>query len=236
MLRLSGIRKSYAHPAGEVQVLTDVNAEVRCQQRVAIVGPSGSGKSTLLALLAGLDRPTGGRIELDGRDLGPLSERELTAFRARTLGIVFQQFHLMAHLTAQENVALPLRIAARDGGGSAKAAAAKAAEALAQVGLGHRLTHAPHELSGGECQRVAIARALVGEPPVLLADEPSGNLDTKTGEQVMSLLFELVAARGSTLVLVTHNEELAGRCDRRLVLGGGRLTEVGGAGARDHRT
>jgi putative ABC transport system ATP-binding protein len=221
MLRLTGVTKSYPHPAGAVPVLTGVNATIRRRERVAIVGPSGSGKSTLLALLAGLDRPSGGRIELGGVDLGTLPERALTAFRAKTLGIVFQQFHLMAHLTAVENVALPLRIAG--GAASAAEAATKAAGMLAQVGLGHRLTHAPHELSGGECQRVAIARALVGEPPLILADEPSGNLDTRTGEQVMSLLFELVAARGSTLVLVTHNDELAGRCDRRLVLGGGML-------------
>ena len=220
MLRLEGLVKSYPHPAGDVAVLRGVDAEIRRGERVAVLGPSGSGKSTLLALLAGLDRPTAGRVLVAGEDLGQLGERQLTAFRARSVGIVFQQFHLLAHLTARENVALPVRIA---GGADA---AARATEALTSVGLGHRLAHFPHELSGGECQRVAIARALVGRPPLLLADEPSGNLDARTGDQVMRLLFDLVAERGTTLVLVTHNEELARWCDRRLALGGGRLVDA----------
>jgi len=222
MLKLTNVRKSYPHPAGDVPVLVDVTASIARGERVAILGPSGSGKSTLLALLAGLDRPTSGTIEIAGADLGGLSERALTAFRARHLGIVFQQFHLMSHLTAHENVALPLRIA---GAPSPQAAAEPAAAALAAVGLGHRLTHFPHQLSGGECQRVAIARALVGRPPLILADEPSGNLDMKTGESVMHLLFDLAKEHGTTLILVTHNEDLATWCDRCLILADGRLVD-----------
>lgn len=217
MLSLEGLCKSYDHAAGPVPVLTDVNATIGAGERVAVIGPSGSGKSTLLALLAGLDRPTRGRVALLGEDIGTMDEERLTAFRARNLGIVFQQFHLMSHLTAAENVALPLRIA------GAPDAPAKAKEALARVGLGARLSHFPHELSGGECQRVAIARAMIGRPPLILADEPSGNLDAKTGDQVMRLLFDLVQAEKATLILVTHNEGLAAWCDRRLVLSQGRL-------------
>lgn len=217
MLSLKAVGKSYAHASGPVTVLTDVTAEVRSGERVAILGPSGSGKSTLLALLAGLDRPTQGSISILGQDIGRMDERALTAFRAKHLGIVFQQFHLMSHLTASENVALPLRIAGDHG------AADKAANALARVGLGARLTHFAHEMSGGECQRVAIARAMIGRPPLILADEPSGNLDVRTGNDVMRLLFDLVSEEKATLILVTHNEALAAWCDRRLTLGQGRL-------------
>jgi putative ABC transport system ATP-binding protein len=216
-LALKGLSKSYDHPAGPVPVLTDLSATVSKGERVAVIGPSGSGKSTLLSLLAGLDRPTAGQILLLSQDIGRMSERELTQFRARHLGIVFQQFHLMSHLTAAENVALPLRIAG-DGEATEKAAAS-----LDRVGLGQRLKHFPHELSGGECQRVAIARAMIGRPPLILADEPSGNLDARTGQQVMRMLFDLVQAEGATLILVTHNEELARWCDRRLTLSQGRL-------------
>lgn len=217
MLTLAALTKSYAHPSGEIPVLTGVTASVAAGETVAIIGPSGSGKSTLLSLLAGLDRPTSGKIELLGSDIGSMAERDLTGFRAKNLGIVFQQFHLMSHLSAVENVALPLKIA---GNATARERATKA---LSEVGLGHRLAHYPHELSGGERQRVAIARALVGRPPLILADEPSGNLDVKTGEQVMRLLFDLVKEQRSTLILVTHNEELARWCDRRLVLHQGQL-------------
>ncbi|MCX6108282.1 MAG: ABC transporter ATP-binding protein [Proteobacteria bacterium] len=220
MLKLSGLGKSYPHPSGAVTVLTGIDALIEDGERVAIIGPSGSGKSTLLALLSGLDQPTSGTIELAGKVLGSLSERELTAYRARYLGIVFQQFHLMGHLSALENVTLPLRIAGH------VEVEARAVKALQDVGLGHRLNHLPQQLSGGECQRVAIARAIVGEPPLILADEPSGNLDAKTGDQVMQLLFDLVRQRRSTLVLVTHNEHLASWCDRRLLLSGGHLVDV----------
>jgi putative ABC transport system ATP-binding protein len=219
-IELTDVKKSYAHPAGAVDVLSGVNARIERGETVAVLGPSGSGKSTLLSLLAGLDRADTGHVRLVSTDVGALTEKALTNFRARHLGIVFQQFHLLSHLSALENVALPLRLT-----GVAEART-RAAAALTQVGLGARLTHAPHELSGGECQRVAIARALVAEPDILLADEPSGNLDTKTGEQVMKLLFDLVKARGTTLVLVTHNEQLATWCNRRLTLSGGRLVPL----------
>ncbi len=217
VLSLSGVRKSYPHPAGEVEVLRGVDARFDRGETVAIIGPSGSGKSTLLSLLAGLDKPSGGAIHFLGREISQLSERDLTVWRAENLGIVFQQFHLMAHLTAAENAALPLDVR---GDRSARAAAA---QALTDVGLGHRQDHYPHEMSGGECQRVAIARALVVKPRLLLADEPSGNLDTKTGEHVMDLLFDLAKQKQTTLILVTHNELLAARCDRRLALSEGRL-------------
>lgn len=217
MLSLEGLCKSYDHAAGAVPVLSDVNAHIKAGEKVAVIGPSGSGKSTLLALLAGLDRPSQGKIALLGQDIGSMDESRLTEFRAQHLGIVFQQFHLMSHLTAAENVALPLRIAGDTD------APRKAGEALGRVGLGARLTHFPHELSGGECQRVAIARAMIGKPPLILADEPSGNLDAKTGDQVMRLLFDLVEAEKATLILVTHNDSLAAWCDRRLVLSQGRL-------------
>ncbi len=217
-LKLENLSKSYPHPAGEVRVLSGLNANIAPAERVAIVGSSGSGKSTLLALLAGLDRPTAGRVVVFGRDLTPLSECELTAWRAETLGIVFQQFHLMAHLTARENVALPLRILGQE------RAFERATAALTEVGLSSRQAHFPHQLSGGECQRVAIARALITKPKLLLADEPSGNLDSKTGTEVMQLFFDLAKNQRTTLILVTHNQELAGWCDRRLVLTGGTLT------------
>lgn len=219
-IELLDVKKSYAHPAGAVDVLSGVNVSINRGETVAVLGPSGSGKSTLLSLLAGLDRADTGQVRLVSTDVGALSERELTSFRARHLGIVFQQFHLLSHLSALENVALPLRLT------GVTAARERAAAALTQVGLGARLTHAPHELSGGECQRVAIARALVAEPDIILADEPSGNLDTKTGEQVMRLLFDMVKTRKTTLVLVTHNEHLAQWCDRRLTLSGGRLVPL----------
>jgi putative ABC transport system ATP-binding protein len=220
ILRVRGVTKSYAHATEPVEVLKGVDFEAEAAKTVAIVGPSGSGKSTLLSLLAGLDSPDQGSIEIGGKDLATLGEEALTRYRAAQLGIVFQQFHLMTNLTAHENVRLPLEIA-----GDAEADA-KAAKALVDVGLGGRGTHFPHELSGGECQRVAIARALVVKPPLLLADEPSGNLDTKTGEQVMRLLFDLVRDSRTALVLVTHNDELARRCDRRVTLTGGRLVQT----------
>lgn len=219
VLALARVEKSYPHPAGAVTVLKGVDARFGSGETVAVLGPSGSGKSTLLSLLAGLDRPTAGSIQLLGQELPSLSERELTALRSRHLGIVFQQFHLMAHLTAAENVALPLDLRGDDD------ARSEAAAALTAVGLGHRADHYPSQLSGGECQRVAIARALVVKPRLLLADEPSGNLDTRTGDHVMDLLFGLVRERGTTLILVTHNETLAQRCDRRLHLSDGRLVD-----------
>jgi len=218
VLSARDVHKHFATPAGTLEVLRGVDLEVAPGETVAVLGESGSGKSTLLALLAGLDVPTRGSVWIDGRDTAALSERELAALRARRIGIVFQSFHLMSGLSAEENVRLPLELR-----GDADAAA-RARAALEQVGLSARAAHLPARLSGGECQRVALARALVVEPGILLADEPSGSLDERTGEAVDDLLFDLVAKRGTALVLVTHSERLASRCSRRVRLAGGRLS------------
>ena len=217
ILRVRDLYKEFPQADGPLVVLRGLNLEVAAGETLAILGESGSGKSTLLALLAGLDSPTRGSIEVAGHELAALDEAQLAQFRARRLGIVFQQYHLIGGLTALENAALPLELA------GARDAAPRARAALERVGLGERLDHFPHELSGGECQRVAIARALVVEPALILADEPSGSLDARTGEVVTSLLFDLVEKQATTLVLVTHSESLAARCDRRLVLRGGVL-------------
>jgi putative ABC transport system ATP-binding protein len=217
ILEADAVHKTFGSPAGDIEVLRGVDLRVASGETVAIVGESGSGKSTLLSLFAGLDVPTRGRVRLDGADLDALSESELARLRARRIGIVFQQFHLVSGFTALENVSLPLELQ-----GEADAEA-RARAVLDQVGLSQRADHLPSRLSGGECQRVAIARALVVEPALLLADEPSGSLDSATGEAVDRLLFELVARRGAALVLVTHSERLAAACDRRLALVGGRL-------------
>jgi putative ABC transport system ATP-binding protein len=219
ILKATGVGKSFETPAGTISVLADLDLAVMEGETVAVVGESGSGKSTLLSLLAGLDAPSVGSIEVRGRHFGDMKERELAAFRARELGIVFQQFHLMGGLTALENVMLPLELQ------GASKASDRARHALEQVGLGARAEHLPSRLSGGECQRVAIARAIVVEPVLLLADEPSGSLDEKTGDAVNQLLFDLVARRGTTLVLVTHSERLAAACDRRVRLADGRLQD-----------
>jgi putative ABC transport system ATP-binding protein len=217
ILEVDGVHKAFASPAGAIEVLRGVDLRVAGGETVAIVGESGSGKSTLLSLLAGLDVPTRGSVRLDGADLGALSEAELARFRARRIGIVFQQFHLMSGLTALENVSLPLELQ------GAPDAEARAREVLEQVGLTQRAEHLPSRLSGGECQRVAIARALVVEPALLLADEPSGSLDAATGAAVDRLLFELVERRDATLVLVTHSDRLAAACNRCLKLVDGAL-------------
>ncbi|MFH1731788.1 MAG: ABC transporter ATP-binding protein [Planctomycetota bacterium] len=217
---LHALYKTYPHAETPVDVLKGVDLNLAEGDTATVLGPSGSGKSTLLALLGGLDRPTSGRISLLGEDLVAMSEPALARFRAKNLGIVFQQFHLMNHMTALENTALPLEIA-RD-----PRAWEKARKALADVGLSHREDHIPGELSGGECQRVAIARALVAAPRILLADEPSGNLDVQTGRQVMQLLFRLVGERRATLLLVTHNPEFSAQCRRRFALENGRLRDA----------
>jgi putative ABC transport system ATP-binding protein len=219
VLDLVNMKKSYPHASGEIPVLMGIDASIAKGESVAIVGPSGSGKSTLLSLLAGLDRPTSGSVKIAGVELEKLSEEKLTAFRADSLGIVFQKFHLMSHFTALENVSLPLKIA-KNGN-----YLDLAEDSLASVGLKDRMHHYPHQLSGGECQRVAIARAMVATPDLILADEPSGNLDSATGEEVMNLLFNLVKKNQSTLILVTHNKELALKCDRMLTLIDGKLVE-----------
>jgi putative ABC transport system ATP-binding protein len=200
-----------------VEVLKDLNLQMEAGETLAILGQSGSGKSTLLTLLAGLDGPSAGSIVLNGQDMQQLSEEQLSKFRAQNIGIIFQQFHLMSHLTALENVSLPLDLC-KD-----KHSLSKAREALAQVGLDKRRDHFPHQLSGGECQRVAIARAMVVRPAILLADEPTGNLDNTTGAYVTDMIFNLVKEHTMTLLFVTHNELLAKRCSREQRLQNGRF-------------
>ncbi len=198
-------------------ILDDVSFDIAAGERVAIVGASGSGKTTLLGLLAGLDRPTAGEVWLGDTALNGLSEDQRAALRQRWLGFVFQSFQLLPALTALENVMLPLELA------GASDAAARARDWLARVGLAARVTHYPKQLSGGEQQRVAIARAFSGEPQVLMADEPTGNLDVATGSEVADLMFQLNRERGTTLLLVTHDATLASRCARRVSLDAGRV-------------
>ena len=217
MLEARSLRKQVTSPQGMLTILDDVSLQVAAGETVAVVGASGAGKSTLIALLAGLDEPSEGTVWLDGVELSALDEDGRAAARARHVGFVFQSFHLLASLTALENVMLPLELAGRPD------ARATAKEALRQVGLENRLGHYPRQLSGGEQQRVAIARAFVTKPSVLFADEPTGNLDTATGARVMQLLFDLNAASGTTLVLVTHDREIAGRCGRIIAMDAGRL-------------
>lgn len=205
---------------GVLTILDDVNFELQPRQTVAIVGASGSGKSTLLSILAGLDTPSGGRVILDGVDLFALDEDSRADLRARRMGFVFQSFQLLGHLTALENVMLPLELMGRP------RARQQAMEMLERVGLASRTGHYPKVLSGGEQQRVALARAFVVQPALLLADEPTGSLDFATGERVMDLIFSMNRDQGTTLVMVTHDASIAGRCDRRLVIEAGRLREA----------
>jgi putative ABC transport system ATP-binding protein len=201
----------------EVSILNDISLDVPAKQFVAIVGPSGSGKSTLLGLIAGMDQPTSGTISLEGQEITSLSEDELARLRRRKIGYVFQSFHLIPTLTAQENVAVPLELAGDP------EAVSKANALLRAVGLGSRLQHYPAQLSGGEQQRVSVARAFANNPAILLADEPTGNLDTATGEQVIELLIRLNRDHGSTLVLVTHDPALAAHAERIVCLRDGRI-------------
>ena len=207
-VRVEGVSKAYNQSDKSVAVLKSLSFEVKRGESVAILGESGSGKSTLLALLAGLDSPDSGQIWIEDQSLVNQSETQLAKYRAEKLGIVFQQFHLMQDLTALENISLPLELSGK------KDAKAQAEKMLESVGLAGRARHFPRELSGGECQRVAIARSLVSRPKLLLADEPTGNLDVKTAERVSELLFNLVAEFKSTFILVTHSEILARRCHR----------------------
>src|ERR1700728_4272806 len=216
VLEAKNVSKTVASPDGALTILADVSVTVRTGETLAIVGASGAGKSTLLALLAGLDSPSTGRVLIAGIDLTELDEDGRAAVRGRHVGFVFQSFHLIPSLTALENVMLPLELKAR------RDARQAAAQALEQVGLTPRAAHYPKQLSGGEQQRVAIARAFVTHPAVLFADEPTGNLDTHTGQRVTDLLFELNRSIGSTLVLVTHDRGLASRCARTLELDAGR--------------
>jgi putative ABC transport system ATP-binding protein len=214
---LEGLHVTLPSRAGPVAILRGIDLSVPTGEAVAIVGPSGSGKSTLLMVVAGLERPTEGRVSVAGADLGTLDEDGLARLRAANIGIVFQSFHLVPTMTALENVALPLEFLDHDDA----FAAAKAA--LAEVGLSHRESHFPGQLSGGEQQRVAMARALAPGPALILADEPTGNLDLGTGAQVMDLLFTLKARSGATLLLITHDRSLAKRCDRIVSLADGRV-------------
>jgi len=220
ILKVHRACKSFQQGNHRVDVLEHLNMHANAGEKVAILGPSGCGKSTLLSLLAGLDKPDVGTVEIDGQDLAKMSEDERSKTRSEKLGIVFQQYHLMRNLTAIENVGLPLEILGKAD------YADRARVALKEVGLSHRVAHFPSEMSGGECQRVAIARALVTRPSVVLADEPSGNLDQKTGEEVMDLLFKLCKEHKITLILVTHNRELADHCDRALLLKDGALGKL----------
>ena len=217
LLRAERLTKKVSSPEGELTILDDVTIGVPRGDTAAIVGPSGAGKSTLLALLAGLDEPTSGRVFLNGAELTALDEDGRASLRNREVGFVFQSFHLLPSLTAIENVLLPLELAATSN------ASERARQALVDVGLDHRLRHYPKQLSGGEKQRVAIARAFVTSPSLLFADEPTGNLDNKTGARILELLFTLNEAAGTTLVLVTHDLEAAGRCRHVIELAGGRV-------------
>jgi len=217
LLRAEQLTKIVTSGDAPLTILDDVGFAINPGETVAVVGASGSGKTTLLGLLAGLDGPTRGDVWLDGKALSGLDEDARAALRQRLLGFVFQSFQLLPHLTALENVMLPLELA------GANAAMATAKDWLARVGLAKRTTHYPRQLSGGEQQRVAIARAFAGEPKLLMADEPTGNLDNATGLEVIDLMFRLNREHGTTLLLVTHDVSLAGRCARRLSLAAGRL-------------
>jgi len=221
-VRARALAKSYRDGERAVEVLCGVDLDVAPGELVAIEGPSGSGKSTLLHLLGGLDRPDAGELAVGGRSLVGLDPTELARFRSRTVGFVFQFYQLLADFTAAENVLMPARIARLP----LAAWRRRAGELLAAVGLSERATHFPGQLSGGEQQRVALCRALLLEPPLLLADEPTGNLDPASGEQVFALLLDLVRAHGTTCLLVTHNPEMARRCARVLALQNGVLNEL----------
>ena len=217
VLAARDLTRQVSSPEGHLTILADVSFDVSRGESVAVVGPSGAGKSTLLALLAGLDRPSSGRVYLNGADLGELDEDGRARVRAEHVGFVFQSFHLVPSLNALENVMLPLELAGRS---DARTGAEQLTE---KVGLASRRSHYPAQLSGGEKQRVAIARAFATEPAVLFADEPTGNLDARTGATIMDLMFDLNRSSATTLILVTHDTDLAGRCDRVLSLDAGRL-------------
>ena len=217
VLRSQNLKKQVISPEGQLEILKGIDLQVKQGVSVAIVGPSGAGKSTLLALLAGLDEPSSGEVWLNGTELSALDEDGRARARASAVGFVFQSFHLIASFTALENVMLPLELA----GQTNPRAAAEAV--LNRVGLSERLSHYPNQLSGGEQQRVAIARAFVTQPKVLFVDEPTGNLDQKTGQTVIELLFELNQNNGTTLLMVTHDDKLAARCDRVITIQNGEM-------------
>ncbi len=223
MIKTENLQKRVSTAGGDLEILKGIDLEIKPGESVAVVGASGSGKSTLLGLLAGLDEASSGSVWIDGTCLEQLDEDERALFRSTNVGFVFQSFQLLPALTALENVMLPLELA---GGEDARQ---QAEHYLRRVELSDRVTHYPRQLSGGEQQRVAIARAFASRPRILFADEPTGNLDSNTGSHIIDLLFELNAQEGTTLVLVTHEQRLAQRCDRRLIMHAGELSETEGA-------
>lgn len=224
---LEDVQLTLDSAAGPVNILRGIDLSVQAGETVGIVGPSGSGKTTMLMVIAGLERPSAGRVSVAGKDLTDLDEDALARFRRDNVGIVFQAFHLVSTMTALENVAVPLELAGR------RDAFQAAEAALVDVGLGHRLTHYPGQLSGGEQQRVAIARAIAPGPGVLLADEPTGNLDGETGNHVIDLLFGQCERAGTTLMLITHDPRLAARCSRQVRMGDGRIQPDAATAARE---
>lgn len=220
IIELNDLKLTLPSSAGEVNILRGLSLGINEGEAVGLVGPSGSGKSTLLMVLAGLEKPSSGSVHVAGRDLGTMNEDGLALFRRDHVGIVFQSFHLVPTMTALENVAVPMELAGRED------AFDRAEEELKLVGLGHRLTHYPGQLSGGEQQRVALARAVAGNPKILLADEPTGNLDGTTGEQIIDLMFDLHDKRDTTLVLITHDNDLAEACDRVVRLKDGLIDSI----------
>ena len=227
LIEAKNVSKTYGSGGSQVTALWEVTLTIKPGDFLSIMGPSGSGKSTLLHLLSGLDRPTAGRLLYDGQDIYGMSDRELSAFRRRRIGFIFQQFQLLPVLTAQENILMPLLLDGR------KATGPKGGQKISSyleqltdlLGLSDRLTHLPHELSGGQQQRVAIARALIAEPDIIFADEPTGNLDSKNGKDVMRMLEEIHQRFGKTLVVITHDSRIAQRAKRQLVIEDGRLSE-----------
>ena len=223
-IALKDVHLTLGDGAGRVHILKGITLDIAAGQSVGLVAPSGSGKSTLLMVMAGLERSDSGSVEVAGEALGPLSEDALARFRGKNVGIIFQSFHLVPNMTALENVAVPLELAGR------RDAFEKAKAELEAVGLGHRLHHYPAQMSGGEQQRVAVARALVVEPAILIADEPTGNLDETTGAQIVDLMFSVQRDRKTTLVLVTHDPALAEKCDRVIRVRSGEIEEEGSGG------
>lgn len=227
LIEAKNVSKTYGSGGSQVTALWEVTLTIKPGDFLSIMGPSGSGKSTLLHLLSGLDRPTAGRLLYDGQDIYGMSDRELSTFRRRRIGFIFQQFQLLPVLTAQENILMPLLLDGR------KATGPKGGQKISSyleqltdlLGLSDRLTHLPHELSGGQQQRVAIARALIAEPDIIFADEPTGNLDSKNGKDVMRMLEEIHHRFGKTLVVITHDSRIAQRAKRQLVIEDGRLSE-----------
>jgi putative ABC transport system ATP-binding protein len=219
MVVLDDVRLTLGSAAGEVNILRGIDLKIHAGEAVGVVGPSGSGKTTMMMVVGGLERPSAGTVMIDGEDLGALDEDGLARFRRDRIGIVFQNFHLVPTMTALENVAIPLEFAGR------RDAFERAREGLAAVGLAERVTHYPGQLSGGEQQRVALARAVAIKPSLIMADEPTGNLDRDTGQAVMKLLFGLHDELGTTLLLISHDEALANRCDRVIRIADGRIAD-----------